>query len=533
MTLIELIDQYLTNSNGYLKKSLSNDSWWIGNNLEYLKERILIETSFLPNPSWRERIHCIRNGITEIPTCASCNTQLRYHPPTSSYRKYCSQKCSMSSEDTISKIEQSKLDKYGVVNNFLLPEMQRSFREQWLIKYGVDNPSKSEIVKNKIKKSFLKYKDGHPQREPSIQHTRRMKYFMNNNVFHHSQLHTTSKYSNFLTMTEYDKSLEIIKLFELGRLTAICDEYGISTSTAYKLCIAAGINVQRLSVSKFEKELVDYIKEIYHGQVITNDRTTINPLELDIFLPELNVAFECNGLYWHSELNNKSRTYHLDKTKSCQSKGIHLMHVWSNDWEDKPELLKSRIRNSIGLSNKIYARKTVVLELTKKTERSFFEDNHIQGYVGSLICYGLYYDGNLVAAMSFGRPRYAKGIDYELLRYANIRDSSVVGGASKIFSHFIKQKEPLSVISYCDRSFNTGSVYRQLGFIETNTSAPCYWYTKDYKTLYHRVKFQKHKLKTLLATYDESKSEWDNMKENGWDRVWDCGNYVFTWTPDK
>jgi hypothetical protein len=160
---------------------------------------------------------------------------------------------------------------------------------------------------------------------------------------------------------------------------------------------------------------------------------------------------------------------------------------------------------------------------------SFFDGTHIQGAVGASVAYGLLLNGEIVAAMSFGRSRYSKKAEWELLRFSNKLHTSVVGGASRLFRHFIKEKSPTSVISYSDLRWNTGALYTKIGFTQTGVSGPNYWYTKDYKTLESRIKYQKHKLSAMLDAFVPEQTEWENMSNNGFDRIWDCGNAVFLW----
>ena len=70
------------------------------------------------------------------------------------------------------------------------------------------------------------------------------------------------------------------------------------------------------------------------------------------------------------------------------------------------------------------------------------------------------------------------------------------------------------------------TLYSRLGFSLVSESSPNYWYIKDGE-LFNRIQFQKHKLKGLLEQFDESKSEWQNMQDNGYDRIFDCGNLVY------
>jgi hypothetical protein len=142
----------------------------------------------------------------------------------------------------------------------------------------------------------------------------------------------------------------------------------------------------------------------------------------------------------------------------------------------------------------------------------------------------LYYNDILVAAMSFGKPRFSNTSEWELIRFANNLHTNVVGAANKLFSHFLKFQLPKSVISYCDIRWNTGNVYRALGFTEMKPSGPSPWYTNDYNNIQHRTGLQKHKLMGILTEYDPLATAWENLVANGYDRYWDCGNYVFLYT---
>ena len=98
-----------------------------------------------------------------------------------------------------------------------------------------------------------------------------------------------------------------------------------------------------------EKEIVEYIKSIYSGEVIENSKKIISPKELDIYLPELNLAIEFNGLYFHSLLNNTPKDYHLNKSLLCREKGIRLIHIYEfEDLEKQKQLLKDLI---LGIDN--------------------------------------------------------------------------------------------------------------------------------------------------------------------------------------
>lgn len=282
--------------------------------------------------------------------------------------------------------------------------------------------------------------------------------------------------------------------------------------------------------SKQEEEVKEYLNELGISH-IENSRKIISPRELDVYIPELNVAIEMNGNYYHSELFGKSPEYHLEKTKECEDKGIQLIHVFESEWINNKELVKSMIKAKIGKNDKIFARKCKVSEISNSDKNDFLIDNHLQGKDNSAIRYGLYHEGELVSVMTFLKSRFNKKYEIELSRFASKQGVTVVGGASKLFKHFVKNHNPESVISYSNKRYSEGNLYKQLGFEHLHDSSPNYFYFKigsPYE-LFSRQRFQKHKLKDVLDTFDPNKTEWENMKDNEYNRIWDCGNGVWGW----
>ena len=282
--------------------------------------------------------------------------------------------------------------------------------------------------------------------------------------------------------------------------------------------------------SKTEKDIVDFIRSISPDEnIVENDRSILNPKEIDIYIPERKLAFEYDGLYWHCDEDGDSKR-HLRKTLGCEAKNIHLVHLFENEWKEKQDIVKSRIRNLFGIYDKtIYARACSVKEVPSKESLAFQWQNHIQGGVNSKVNLGLYYDGELVSLMTFSKPRFSKKYEWELVRFCNRCGYHIPGGASKLLKHFEREYHPISIVSYADRRWSMKSestLYNRLGFSLVSESSPNYWYIKDGE-LFNRIQFQKHRLKDVLEKFDESKSEWQNMRDNGYDRIFDCGNLVF------
>lgn len=272
--------------------------------------------------------------------------------------------------------------------------------------------------------------------------------------------------------------------------------------------------------SGFEKEVVEFI-----GECEQHNISILNGKELDIYLPEYKLAIECNGDYWHSEKVGKDQNYHLNKTKLCQEKGIQLIHIFESSWTNKKEIWKSILNSKLGRTSKIFARKCVLKEVPKEQEKEFLNTNHLQGFTGSQVCLGLYYQDELVELMSFGKPRFTDKAGWELIRLASKLNTTVVGGASKLFKHFTKNNKG-TILSYSDNLYSDGSIYKQLGMEFSHYSKPGYFYFKGNKT-FSRQSFMKHLLKDKLEIFDPNLTESENMNINGYKKIWDCGQSVW------
>ena len=277
--------------------------------------------------------------------------------------------------------------------------------------------------------------------------------------------------------------------------------------------------------SKAEKEIAEFLKE--YVNIKESDRKTLGNRELDIFIPSLNLAIEYNGLYWHS---NKfvEDNYHKEKLELCLEKGIRLVQIFEDEWRDKKDIVKSRLLNLINKTqNKIYARNCEIREVDSKESLLFLEQNHIQGKLGAKIRLGLYYNNELVSLMTFGNLRKSLGskgedTDYELLRFCNKTNTTVIGGASKLLKYFKKKYTYTSLISYADRRWSEGNLYKNLDFELVSKTKPNYFYTKG---VYRENRFKYRK--SEINKNKENKTEREIMSELGYYRIYDAGTLKF------
>ena len=280
-------------------------------------------------------------------------------------------------------------------------------------------------------------------------------------------------------------------------------------------------------MSKAEDEIANLLSCFY--KVVQRHKLSTKK-EVDIYLPELNIGIEFNGLRWHSEQFIKNNKYHIEKTLQAKEEGIRLIHIFEDEWLFKKEIVKSRLLNLIGKTpNKIYARKCEIREVSSQDSTKFLDENHIQGKVGSNIKIGLYYNNELVSLMNFSKPRINIGGSkedgiYELVRFSNKLNTFVIGGASKLLKHFEKTHKPKEIISYADRRWSEGNLYHKLGFDFIHFSEPNYFYVNNNKRE-NRFKYRKSEL--VKQGFDENKTEKQIMEEQGFHRIYDCGNMKF------
>lgn len=222
------------------------------------------------------------------------------------------------------------------------------------------------------------------------------------------------------------------------------------------------------SKSHYEEELVEYLELQGLSEIERHNRSLLKGSEVDIYLPQVKVGIEFNGDYQHDGLH-KNPQYHFNKSFQCEQQGIRLIHIYEHQWADpiKREILKSTIKNALGRnSNSIYARKCEIRELKKSDVEEFSNHNSLHGHRNASIYLGLFYQGELVELMSFGKAFFSKddSIDYECIRSITRLDTTVVGGMNRLFNYFVQKWKPQKVLYYVDYNTHIGTSMDNLGF---------------------------------------------------------------------
>ena len=280
--------------------------------------------------------------------------------------------------------------------------------------------------------------------------------------------------------------------------------------------------------------------------VLRRDVNKLRDEKLDTIIKRLAIDF--NDFQRHSE-QFMPRKAHLEKLNNIEKlyDNVQLLNIWENEWTEKRVICESRIRQILGITkHRIFARNCRIKLIDASVACAFIEKNHIQGKIAAPIVYGLYFkpDKNinkeyLVAVMTFGQLRKNMGQNarrghYELYRFCNAMNFTVIGGASKLFKHFLKVYNPVKVISFANRRWSTNNehtLYHHLGFEYVGDTEPSYFYNMDGR-LVNRFGCRKDVLISKYGCKPED-TEHNFCKSKGWFRIYDCGNLKFELTTSE
>lgn len=276
--------------------------------------------------------------------------------------------------------------------------------------------------------------------------------------------------------------------------------------------------------SKPQRDLYSFVKETVGPEVDVknDDRKTLKDfkLELDTYIPSKKLAIEYCGLGWHGQLHlgEKARLKHYKKLQACEKMGIRLVTIFSDEYIQRPEVVKSYLKTILGAPlQRLGARECELLRVDSGIAFDFQEKNHVQGGRHGL-AYALKHDGKVVAAATFARLRI-KG-QWEMVRYCVASGLSIPGGLARILKKFIEEQTPSKIVSFSDRRWSLGKIYESHGFRRVSTSRPSYWYFRrgHQELRYHKFGFRKDRIGALPG-----ESEWKAALRLGYDRIWDCG----------
>lgn len=349
------------------------------------------------------------------------------------------------------------------------------------------------------------------------------------------------------TVTDDKKSLLEDKEFLVSKYViegktyqAIADEIGVSDSivinylqNVYRIEPKKANSYPRKFVrrSKGHTDLGDWLEK--SGiRVQWDNRGILDGFEIDLYLPDYKIGIEYNGLYYHRYVPDeecdalrKDHRYHLNKTIKAQENDVFLIQIFSDEWEQKQDIVKSIIMSKLGKNERIGARQCKIVYPKNEQKKSFLLSNHIQGTDKSNLSIGLEYRGELIALMTFCKSRFDHKFDWELSRFCTKQYMNVIGAFSKLLKKFKTNHPNEKIISYANRRWSNGNVYLKNGFEQLRVNKPQYWYLdKSYDKRYHRSQFMKYK---IAESKDDPRTEWEIVKSMGYSIIYDCGTIAY------
>lgn len=414
-------------------------------------------------------------------------------------------------------------ERYGVENPMNNQELKERQKQSVMDKYGVENVSQVKEVRDKVRKTnlekygneeFLASEDGKQKKLEGI----RTKYGVDN-VFQSEEIKdkikqtSLEKYGFEHHFKDKDRALEnaklvveqkikngTIKLYEGKTISEWRKNSEYSNSRFRVLINQHGFDVAKTMTPRFSCLEQIFEKWLIEKDISYKKQFAVENRFADFLLTDYNLIIELDGLYWHSELEQKDNDYHIKKRDLYIKHGYTPLFFREDEINNKLDIVKSIILNKMGQSNRIFARKCNIINMDRENSKKFFEQNHLMGK-GRGVTYGLMYNNELVSAIII---RKKSGKHYEISRFCHKLGCQVVGGFSRLIKHFLRNHDVELLTTFIDRRYGAGDYLGALGF-EFKNCSPSFCWTNTTECV-HRLRFRGN------SGYSK-----------GFIKLWDCG----------
>ena len=422
----------------------------------------------------------------------------------------------LSSREVITKRETTLLNTRGVKNVFQLPEVKRKSRNTLLHNIGYENASQIPDSWDKIINTNL------------VRYGRR--------VYSQKNITDLDNWYKFID----DPESYIVSAYDIPPTSQEIARHFNANHRYVRQILRKhnAIHCVRSVKSSMEDTFLDSLHSICPNlKIISNNKSAIYPLELDIYIPDLKFAIECNPTFTHnSSFYGKCGTppklsdYHYNKTFMCENKGISLFHVFGYDWTRNSDVVLSKIYEYIGKSPmQISSSSCDIREVSRKVARKFLVENSLHGNHRSNIRLGLYSEDELVLLMTFYKLSDGSWV---LQDFCSEIYTYVIDGYISVLTYFRSIYNPTTIVTTSDRSTDSNQLYIDLGFSAISKSYPKYiWVNTKTDRVITREMISGSGYKKLLidSTIDISKSEEIIMMEHNFAKVYDSGTITWEW----
>lgn len=427
-------------------------------------------------------------------------------------------------EQTNEKARKTLEEKYGGIGA-ASPAIRAKIEATMQERYGVKNPSKNEEIRKKISEvcKSKEYQEKYANTALANWGVERPSTL--------EEVKAKMKATNLerygvecaLQLDEVKEKVKQTNLERYGVENALFSDYGRERAREGYLNSLKSNN----KISKINRIIADALKQEFG--IESEFEVYVGRKWYDLHLLNTNILIEIDPSYTHSDLPNHwgdgiDSNYHLEKTQVAEENGYQCIHIF--DWDDL-----EKIGKLLKKKETLYARNCEVKKISEKEANEFIDKYHLQGKTrGTQHAFGLFYNNELVEVMTFGKPRYNKKYEYELLRLCTHSDYKITGGASKLFKTFINEINPQSIISYCDRAKFNGEVYTQLNFKLDHITQPAKVWSKNTDKVTDNLLRQRGFDQLFNTNYGKGTSNEILMIQDGWRSVYDCGQKVFVWS---
>ena len=431
------------------------------------------------------------------------------------------------------------MGKYGVEHVFQSPEIYNKMKNTNKLKYGEEYYSKTKECKNRIKQtSQIKYnKDSYLQTDDYYVKTKKtnLKKYGNEKLYlsedhkikilANNLLKRKNIFSNMLGLSV--ENIEICNnVITVKNYCKLHSEFIISEKNIYNRIRLKHENVCTIcnpvseTTSIIEKEIKNYINNELHVEA---NKIKINRKEIDIYIEKFKLGIELNGIYWHS--NKRRGENHLVlKTEMCEANEIKLLHVFDSEWRNKKDVVKSIIKNNLGIFDKqICSYDCDIVNVNEDEVKNFLYDNHIEEYLYSDINIGLKLKNDLISIITFSSKN---NCNYELLRFCVKLNVDLFDGFNKMLKYFIVNYQPKNITTIINRRYSNSELFKQFGFEFIENIKPDYFYFKHHTS---KLEPKSNFVYTinLIQKNNPNKTEFEIMDELGYLRIYDCGYAKF------
>lgn len=393
-------------------------------------------------------------------------------------------------------------------------------RRSLMAEYGVENPAQLDESRRKIRESVVERSTSHDMRAMSMKA--------------HAPDAEAKRRATNIEMYGVPTQLQRPEVIEKSMAAARTDEakkrrrdtvferYGVNNAMLLGWSDRKGpSDVEVAFGNMLEERGIGYEREFFVGGK-----------PYDVKIADSDVLIELNPWIWHNvtwdpfckagSLPRIKRHYHAQKTAIAAKFGYRCIHIF--DWDDWEKV----VGMVMPPSTSIPARACSIVRYDAdemRPIRGFLDDVHLQGSLKTMTCaYTVESDGEILSCMTFGKPRYNKRFDWELLRYCSKPGVAVIGGAERMLSHFRRDFDG-SIVSYCDVAKFDGRVYQRLGFEKEEKGTPTsHWYNP--KTGRHITDslLRQRGADQLLGTRDgKGTDNKEIMVREGFVEIYDCG----------